>query len=88
MIEDDPDERWRDCRVIDVSSLGVGLELTDVTAQEAAGRNIILASNLRGTVRHSVPSRGPGIRVGVEFVDRSEDDETYVTSLVKLHAHW
>jgi hypothetical protein len=27
MIEGDPDARWRDCRVLDISSAGAGIEL-------------------------------------------------------------
>ena len=88
MIEDDPDERWRDCRVIDVSTFGAGLELVDVTPDNTAGRNIILADNLRGEVRHTLPAKSDGTRVGIEFVDLTEAEQDYLTSLVNLQATW
>jgi hypothetical protein len=88
MIEDDPDGRWRDCRVVDVTKFGAGLELVDATPDEAAGRNIILADNLRGEVRHSVPARTDGLRVGIEFVDLTEAEQAFLTSLVELQAVW
>jgi hypothetical protein len=88
MIEDDPDAGWRDCRVIDVSKFGAGLELVDATAEETAGRHIILADNLRGEVRHSFPGKSEGVRVGIEFVDLTEAEMTFLTSLVMLQAVW
>ncbi|HVC69538.1 MAG TPA: PilZ domain-containing protein [Acidimicrobiales bacterium] len=88
MIEDDPDAGWRDCRVIDVSKFGAGLELTDASADETLGRNIILADNLRGEVRHSVAAKSEGVRVGIEFVDLTEAEQTYLSSLVTLQAAW
>ena len=38
MFEDDPGQRWRDCRVLDVSSAGAGLTITDVDQDEPLGR--------------------------------------------------
>jgi hypothetical protein len=87
-IEDDPEGSWRECRVVDVSTFGAGLELVDATPDETAGRNIVLADNLRGEVRHAVPAKSNGVRVGIEFVDLNETEQTYLNSLVKLQAAW
>lgn len=88
MIEDDPAATWRDCRIVDVSKFGAGLELVGATPDETAGRNIILADNLRGEVRHCVAANSEGLRVGIEFVGLTESDQTYLNSLVKLQAVW
>ena len=88
MIEDDPDERWRPCRVVDVSTLGAGLELFDTTTEEMADRSIILSVDLRGEVKHAVEARTDGIRVGIQFEDLTEIESDYVRSLVRLQAHW
>ncbi|HXQ59327.1 MAG TPA: PilZ domain-containing protein [Acidimicrobiales bacterium] len=88
MIEDDPEASWRECRVIDVSTFGAGLELVDATPDETAGRSIVLADNLRGEVRHAIPAKSNGVRVGIEFVDLTEAEQTYLTSLVQLQAAW
>jgi hypothetical protein len=88
MIENDPDECWRDCRVIDVTTFGAGLELVDVTLDKTAGRSIILSDNLRGQVRHTLPAKNDGIRVGIEFVNLTEIEQSYLTSLANLQAVW
>jgi hypothetical protein len=88
MIGGDPDGRWRDCRVVDVSKFGAGLQLIDVPADTTAGRSIILADNLRGEVRHSLPAKIEGVRVGIEFVGLTEAEQNYLTSLVALQAVW
>ncbi len=88
MIEGDPDERWRDCRIVDMSSAGAGLELLDASHEETAGRNIIIALQFRGEVRHALPSRTEGIRSGVRFVDLTEEHQIYLQSLTELQAVW
>jgi hypothetical protein len=88
MIEGDPDERWRPCRVVDVSTLGAGLELFDTTEEEMAGRSIVLSVDLRGEVRHTIATRTDGIKVGIQFEDLTDAESTYVKSLVKLQALW
>jgi hypothetical protein len=89
MIEDDPEERWRPCRVVDVSTLGAGLELFDTTEEEMAGKSIVLSVDLRGEVRHAVATRtDDGIKVGIQFEDLTDDETSYVKSLVKLQALW
>jgi hypothetical protein len=88
MIEGDPEQRWRDCRVVDVSSAGAGVELRDATEEETTGRRIILAVSIRADVRHSGPTTGDGARVGVQFVDLSEGERAYIESLEKVGASW
>lgn len=88
MIEDDPSEQWRECRVIDVSSAGAGLELLDTTPEETEGRHIILAVHLRAAIRNSGPARGQILRVGTQFVDLSPSEHAYLTSLVEINAQW
>jgi hypothetical protein len=88
MIEGDPSERWRDCRVIDVSSAGAGIELLDTTPEETEGRHIILAVHLRAAIRNSGPTRGQILRVGAQFVDLTPSEHAYLTSLVEINARW
>jgi hypothetical protein len=88
MIEDDPNELWRPCRVVDVSTLGAGLELFDTSAEEMSERSIILSVDLKGEVKHAVASRTDGIRVGIQFEDLTDLESDYVRSLVKLQALW
>jgi hypothetical protein len=88
LIEGDPEERWRDCRVIDVSSAGAGVELLDATPEEAEGQQIILTIHLRATIRNSGPTRGEILRVGTQFVDLSAAECAYLASLAEVNAYW
>jgi len=88
MIEGDPGEVWRPCRVVDVSTLGAGLELFGTSPDEMAERTITLSVDLRGEVRHAVEARDDGIRVGIQFEDLTPAESAYVRSLVRLQALW
>ncbi len=88
MIEGDPDERWRDCRIVDMSSAGAGLELLDANPEETAGKSIIIAMQFRGEVRHAEPARNKRLRTGVQFVDLTDDHRVYLQSLAELEAVW
>jgi hypothetical protein len=88
MIEGDPDARWRDCRIVDMSSAGAGLELLDANPEDTAGKCIVIALQFRGEVRHSEPARNKRLRTGVQFVDLSEEHRVYLQSLAELEAVW
>jgi hypothetical protein len=88
MIEGDPEERWRDCRIVDMSSAGAGLELLDANPEETAGRSIIIALQFRGEVRHAEPARNKRLRTGIQFVDLSEEHRVYLQSLAEVEAVW
>jgi len=88
MVEGDPDEIWRPCRVVDVSTLGAGLELFETTPDEMAEQRIILSVDLRGEVKHATVGTPDGIRAGIRFEDLSETENAYVQSLVRLQALW
>ena len=57
MFEDDPVDQWRDCRVLDVSSAGAGLQLLETDEEAIVGDRILLAVHLRGVLRNSGPRR-------------------------------
>jgi hypothetical protein len=86
MIEGDPDGVWRPCRVVDVSTLGAGLELYGTSPDELAEQRIILSVDLRGEVRHTGAADAEAIRVGIQFEDLSDAESAYVRSLVRLQA--
>ncbi len=60
LFEDDPDQRWRDCRVLDMSSAGAGLALAEMDEDEPVGNRIILAIHLRGELRNMTPGKDEG----------------------------
>jgi PilZ domain len=88
MIEGDAAERWRDCRIVDMSSAGAGLELLDATPEETAGKNIVIAMHLRGEVRHTEPTSRDGLKTGIQFVNLTDEHRIYLQSLAELEAVW
>ena len=88
MFEDDPGQRWRDCRVLDVSSAGAGLTIADVDQDEPVGSRIIVAIHLRGELRNVRSARNEGLRMGIKFVDLTEEEQAYLDSLRELQAAW
>lgn len=88
MIEGDPNQRWRECRVRDISSAGAGLELRDSTPEETRGRRIILAIQLTAEVRYAREDDEDGVRAGAQFVELSDAERAYIASLVESGKRW
>jgi PilZ domain len=88
VVEGDPEQRWRDCRVVDISSAGAGVELLDPPTQAAEGSQIFLAVHLRGEIRHTEPSRGNRLRIGAQFIDLTDAERDYLASLTEIQARW
>ena len=88
LVESDPERRWRDCRVVDISSAGAGVELLDPPGFPLEGRRIFLAVHLQGEIRHAAPGRFGGLRVGAQFVELSEAEKSYLASLGDVDARW
>jgi hypothetical protein len=86
MIEDDPERGWRDCRVVDISSAGVGIELVNAPPALREGSCIFLAIHLRGVVRHAGTTKHGRLRLGAQFVDLSEEEREYLESVGELDA--
>jgi hypothetical protein len=88
LVEDDRDDRWRGCRVIDISTAGAGLELLETSAAEVGGHQIVLAVLLQGELRNMGPGKNGGLRVGIEFTDLTGPERAYLDSLTQLQALW
>ena len=87
LIEDDPDRRWRCCRVVDISSAGAGLELVDAPAEAAEGCRIVVAIHLEGEIRNTAP-KGDRLRVGTQFLNLTDAERAYLDSQERLAVHW
>ncbi len=88
LIEDDIDQRWRECRVIDISGAGAGLELVDTTVAEVEGHRIVLGLQLVGAVRHTEEMGSDRVRVGAEFIAQTDEERAFLASLARLNARW
>ncbi len=86
--EGDPAQHWRDCRIVDISSAGAGVELVDATDNESAGCRILLAVHFAGVVRYSQAEKDDGRRVGIQFANLTDEERSYIESLESLGASW
>ncbi len=66
----------RECRVVDISMLGLGMTLEHPSPSELLGRRICVdfadvgdsfSIRLEGVVRNAVPTLDGGVRVGISF---------------------
>ncbi len=88
LVEGDPEMRWRDCRVVDISSAGAGVELIDPPSDVAEGNRIFISVHLQAEIRHAADLRGDRLRVGAQFVELSEAERAYMAELNQLQARW
>jgi len=82
-------EPWRCCRVIDISPLGVGLELFAVASGEELFGPVTISIELRGTTRNVVRGNTrDSARVGVEFAAPTEAAKKYIRTLSGVKSSW
>ena len=93
-------EAWHECRVLDISVIGLGVELfgpvpipedlvgqrITVEAHTPAGAS--LSVRARGEVRNVGPGASHGTRVGIEFVDLTDVERSILDALVFMDALW
>jgi hypothetical protein len=89
-IEGDGAVRWRDCEVIDISALGLGVTCQHPQPWELIGRRIVVDAvtvddsvtiRLEGEIRNAAPTLEGEVRIGVEFVGHTQADHA-VTALL------
>jgi len=87
-IEGSTDENWGDCRVIDVSSGGAGLQVLETPNGVEIGKNIVLSIRLKGEIKDVRPLVGNQLRVGIQFTDVTQREQAYLASIIELQARW
>lgn len=92
-IEGESGPSWRDCRVIDISMLGLGIALHHFWPSELVGRHISVEApavgeslnvRLEGVIKNAEPTSGGVVRVGIEFDGLSESELAVATVLSTL----
>ena len=88
VVAGEPDSRRYECRVVDISMMGLGLVFQHPSPSSLVDRHISIEVSavedrvnirLEGIVRHATVPPGGGVRVGVEF-DDGEEAEPYSIS--------
>jgi hypothetical protein len=81
---------WRECRVVDISMLGMGITLARPESADLLGRLVSVnlpgpASSvnvrLEGQIRSAVPTINRRLRVGIEFTHLSEAEQAITAVL-------
>jgi c-di-GMP-binding flagellar brake protein YcgR len=84
-----PDSEWRDCRVVDISMLGLGITIEHREPAQLLGRliavdlpcdGISVSVRLEGVIKNAAEASG-SVRVGVEFLPLSETERS-ITALL------
>ncbi len=88
LVHSDPAERWRGCRVIDISSAGAGIELLDAPPDVAVGERIFVTVHLQGEIRNSTLTKEGVVRVGTQFINLTGAERSYLESQERLAVHW
>ena len=89
-IDDEPVDKLWECRVLDISELGLAILLQHPLGVQLIGRRMSVESptastsvniRLEGDVRNAVPVGDDAIRLGIEFVGLTELEQTVVRAL-------
>jgi hypothetical protein len=81
---------WQDCRVVDISVLGLGISFDHPNSAELVGRLVsvnlpgdgsCVKVRLEGQIRNASATMSRDIRVGIEFVRLSETEQAITAVL-------
>ena len=97
IVEDDPGAAWIECRLLDISHLGLGLELLGECSDTIIGRRLVVHIDVGGgaiTLRvvglvKRVGAGHPGwTRAGLEFEGLSERELSILEVMEHLKVGW
>jgi hypothetical protein len=90
-VEGESASGWRDCRVVDISMLGIGIRMQHLRPSELLGRRVAVelpavgeSINIRleGEVKHVVRSAmRASVRIGIEFDRLSNTERSILEAL-------
>jgi hypothetical protein len=89
-LADDPLGAWRDCRVLDISMLGVGITFDHPNPAALSGRLIsvdlpgegtCVNVRLQGEIKNATATTNRDLRVGIEFIGLSETEQAITAVL-------
>lgn len=90
-LDDDLSVGWAECLVLDISVVGVGVEVSGPLPNDLIGRRIEIevqppvgssvTIHILAEVRNTTPGRNGGVRIGMEFVDLSDTERSILDAL-------
>ncbi|HUZ09892.1 MAG TPA: hypothetical protein VMU76_06975 [Acidimicrobiales bacterium] len=98
LVEDDPEAMWCECRVIDVSIIGAGLEVFGLAHGDLVGRRMVVevqaptgasvSVRFVGVINNAGVVPGGGVRFGMEFVGLSKSERSILNMLEQMQVAW
>jgi hypothetical protein len=90
LLEGSRDAGWRECRILDISREGAGVELFNATSEEARTHRVVLeieitpaVLRLAGEVRHVRLGSNGGLHVGLHFTGLSVLEQDLLGSILE-----
>jgi len=90
LLEGSRDQGWRECRILDISREGAGVELFNATSEEARTHRVVLeveitpaVLRLAGDVRHVRLGTNGGLHVGLHFAGLSVLEQDLLGSILE-----
>jgi hypothetical protein len=89
-LKGEPASGWRDCRVVDISMLGLGIMFEPPNPAALSGRIVsvdlpgersCVNVRLEGEIKNAAMTMNRDIRVGIEFVRLSETEQAITAVL-------
>lgn len=87
-----------ECRVIDISIIGAGVEVHGTLPDRVVGRRVVVEAQapsggsislrITGECRYVSPGGAGGTRVGIEFTDLTETERSILAVLGKMQVVW
>ena len=97
-VADDESSNWYSCQIVEISIVGVGIELDDLLTDDLIGRRLVVETTapsgaavslrLEGEVRHASRLQPGSTRVGLEFIGLSETERHILDAMGQLGAVW
>jgi len=98
VLEDDSEASWSECRVVDVSIIGAGLEVFGFVEHNLVGKRMVVevqaptgaSVSIRfvGEITNAGVIPGGGVRLGMEFVGLSESERSILDMLEQMQVGW
>jgi hypothetical protein len=97
-LEGDPEQRWSECVVIDISTIGAGVEVFGRADHRLVGRRLIVevhapsgatfSVRFVGEIRNAGVVPGGGLRLGMQFVGLSKTEHSILDLLEQMEVRW
>jgi hypothetical protein len=98
LLEDDPHAVWAECRVVDISVLGAGIEVFGSTRPNLVGQRLgvevqpasaaSLSIHFVGEIKNVAAAPRGRVRLGMEFIDLTDSERSFVQVLEQMRMAW